>query len=202
MWQSGVYDFRSQSLDFVKCSTPEIVTLLEGMYPIDVHRHQYGDIISFGNGPSYLMYQLEGCEWTTIDSLHAAHNFYIRSHLSAIIKELNTEAIQYDCNKTSEYASYCLFNSNEILESFSYPDNNPSLDARLREADDAEEIERIFLECEDTVDNFFKSRNIFVFCGSWSAYSDGQGQIEFRDSPLTEEDFRYIYLVEFSNNDV
>ena len=210
MWESGRGDFGvSQSLNFIKASATEIVAVLNQISHTSISYHEYGQLINVSSNSLYLLYQLRDCEWTTFECIREKRDFNISPYLQALVKELKTDGIYYFCNKTTEAAGYQWFNENQVIEEFSYP-NSSMIEEVAGLSED--EVERVFLEAENAVDSFLKSKNILALHDEWSGQAVNERedvsndyQIDFISSgyagfTLDANDFEHIYLVEFSDS--
>ncbi|MFG6098892.1 hypothetical protein SPB21_26840 [Leptothoe sp. ISB3NOV94-8A] len=210
MWKSGRGDFGvSQSLNFIKASATEIVAVLNQMSHTNISYHEYGQPINVSSNSLYLLYQLRDCEWTTFECIREKRDFSISPWVQTLVKELKTDGISYFCNNTTESAGYEWFNKSQVIEEFSYP--NSSMNGKLVGLSEAE-VEKVFLEAENAVDSFLKSKNILALHDTWSGQAINERedlshdyQIDFISSgypgfTLDANDFEQIYLVEFSDS--
>ena len=102
----------------------------------------------------YLIYQLRGNEWTTVEFFAC---IYDETFTKRLVDNLGCEAVNLATSDTADYCEYKHFNSTEVIDHFSYGSVEDD------ENDDIGDDEDPWLD----VDKFLKDQCICIVDAEW-----------------------------------
>ena len=114
---NGLWD--THYLDFVRSPVVDVVNAVTQLFQGHAYEIEYGQTLHLRGCSTYLFYQLVNSEWTTIEGL-GYKNFYIGEHLEELISSINSQAITFTINNTSDVIIYKWFDSKDTLSEFFY----------------------------------------------------------------------------------
>ena len=178
---------KSQYLDFVKAPVCNVVDSATKLFQGHASKLVYGQSLNVNDYSTYLFYQFVDSEWTTVEILRHK-KFLISNNMKDLISSIDTQAVSFYINSTSDIIGYKWLDSEETLSDFFYQNNA---------YDSGEMANRNY----KFVDDFLISKNIYVFYASWSRrplrYRESN-EVLIADPSLTDSDFDALYCVEFN----
>lgn len=180
--RSGLYTIASQLLIFVQIPINAFADTIQETTPVSIQKNVYKSRIEVSDS-GYLIYQFQGNNWTTIEYIGNGY-LQIMDYIPQVLESLNSQAVYYEYNDTTESVVYNHYDSSGRLDSFEY-------------TEETEQDFEVDTDPVEYVDRLLKKKEIFAFCGEWSGqFLSAGGLLNVSDSNSSANDFvAFHYLI-------